>query len=104
MLAQDHLPKYEAKLGETPPNGELSAYEMLDWKLDQIRRRCRRASVRWDAGPGVKGYWASPRCCWRPEARSVCLSLWKVDDTATYLLMSRFYENLLGKRDGLKRG
>lgn len=35
-------------------------------------------------------------------ARSVCLSLWRVDDTATALLMERFYQNLLGKRDGLK--
>ena len=34
-------------------------------------------------------------------ARSVCLSLWKVDDGATALLMERFYQNLLGKRDGL---
>jgi hypothetical protein len=34
-------------------------------------------------------------------ARSVCLSLWKVDDTATALLMTRFYQNLLGKRPGL---
>src|SRR5262249_54663053 len=34
-------------------------------------------------------------------SRSVCLSLWKVDDTATALLMQRFYQNLLGKREGL---
>jgi CHAT domain-containing protein len=34
-------------------------------------------------------------------ARSVCLSLWKVDDTATALLMLRFYANLLGRRPGL---
>jgi CHAT domain-containing protein len=34
-------------------------------------------------------------------ARSVCLSLWKVDDIATALLMQRFYANLLGKRQGL---
>jgi CHAT domain-containing protein len=34
-------------------------------------------------------------------ARSVCLSLWKVDDTATALLMQRFYQNLLGRRPGL---
>jgi CHAT domain-containing protein len=33
----------------------------------------------------------------------VCLSLWKVDDTATALLMVRFYQNLLGQREGLKR-
>jgi CHAT domain-containing protein len=34
-------------------------------------------------------------------ARSVCLSLWKVDDTAAALLMQRFYANLLGRRPGL---
>ena len=30
------------------------------------------------------------------------LSRWKVDDTATALLMLRFYENLLGARQGTK--
>src|SRR5262249_26173475 len=35
--------------------------------------------------------------------RSVCLSLWKVDDKATSLLMKRFYANLLGRRAGLSR-
>jgi CHAT domain-containing protein len=33
--------------------------------------------------------------------RSVCLSIWKVDDTATALLMQRFYANLLGQRPEL---
>ncbi len=33
--------------------------------------------------------------------RSVCLSLWRVNDKATSLLMNRFYQNLLGKRPGL---
>jgi CHAT domain-containing protein len=36
-------------------------------------------------------------------ARSVVLSRWQVDDTATALLMVRFYENLLGKRKGLSK-
>src|SRR5262249_29610574 len=35
-------------------------------------------------------------------ARSIVLSRWKVDDTATSLLMLRFYENLLGSRKGTK--
>jgi CHAT domain-containing protein len=35
-------------------------------------------------------------------ARGLVLSLWKVDDTATALLMARFYQNLLGKRPGLE--
>jgi CHAT domain-containing protein len=34
-------------------------------------------------------------------AHSLVLSLWKVDDRATALLMTRLYENLLGKRPGL---
>jgi CHAT domain-containing protein len=36
-------------------------------------------------------------------ARSVCLSLWQVDDRPTLLLMIRFYQNWLGKRPGLAR-
>jgi CHAT domain-containing protein len=35
-------------------------------------------------------------------ARSVVLSRWKVDDAATALLMTRFYQNLLGSRKGTK--
>jgi CHAT domain-containing protein len=31
------------------------------------------------------------------------LSLWKVNDKATSLLMERFYQNLLGKRPGLEK-
>src|SRR5207302_3288328 len=36
-------------------------------------------------------------------ARCVVLSRWQVSDDATALLMQRFYQNLLGKRDGLRR-
>jgi CHAT domain-containing protein len=36
-------------------------------------------------------------------ARCVVLSRWQVSDDATALLMRRFYQNLLGKRDGLKK-
>lgn len=34
-------------------------------------------------------------------ARTLVLSQWKVDDTATALLMQRFYQNLRGQRPGL---
>jgi CHAT domain-containing protein len=33
----------------------------------------------------------------------VVLSLWKVDDVATALLMDRFYANLLGQVEGLEK-
>jgi CHAT domain-containing protein len=36
-------------------------------------------------------------------ARCVVLSRWHVNDDATALLMQRFYQNLLGKRAGLKQ-
>jgi tetratricopeptide (TPR) repeat protein/CHAT domain-containing protein len=36
-------------------------------------------------------------------ARCVVLSRWHVNDDATALLMQRFYQNLLGKRPGLKK-
>jgi CHAT domain-containing protein len=36
-------------------------------------------------------------------SRSLVLSLWKVDDNAMALLMTRFYQNLLGKRPGLDK-
>jgi CHAT domain-containing protein len=31
----------------------------------------------------------------------MCVSLWKVDDAPTALLMDRFYQNVLGRREGL---
>jgi CHAT domain-containing protein len=35
-------------------------------------------------------------------AHSVVLSRWKVPDMATALLMQRYYQNILGKREGLQ--
>jgi CHAT domain-containing protein len=50
---------------------------------------------------GGEGYVGFTQALLMSGTRSVCLSLWKVDDTATALLMQRFYANLLGKRKGL---
>src|SRR5439155_27181318 len=36
-------------------------------------------------------------------AHSLVLSQWRVDDKATALLMTRFYQNLLGRRAGLSK-
>ncbi len=52
---------------------------------------------------GGKGFVGFTQALLMSGARSVCLSLWKVDDTATALLMTRFYQNMLGKRDGLSK-
>ena len=59
---------------------------------------CETALGRDAGGEGFVGF---TQALLMSGARSVCLSLWKVDDTATALLMRRFYANLLGRRDGL---
>jgi len=50
---------------------------------------------------GGEGFGGFTQALLMSGTRSVCLSLWKVDDTATALLMQRFYANLLGRRPGL---
>jgi CHAT domain-containing protein len=50
---------------------------------------------------GGEGYLGFAQALFVKGARSLVLSQWKVDDRATALLMSRFYQNLLGRRAGL---
>jgi CHAT domain-containing protein len=59
---------------------------------------CETALGRAAGGEGFVGF---TQALLMSGARSVCLSLWKVDDIATALLMQRFYANLLGRRSGL---
>ena len=59
---------------------------------------CGTALGRESGGEGFVGF---TQALLMSGTRSICLSLWKVDDTATALLMQRFYANLLGQRAGL---
>jgi tetratricopeptide (TPR) repeat protein len=61
---------------------------------------CNTALGREAGGEGFVGF---TQALLMSGARSVCLSLWKVDDKATSLLMTRFYQNLLGRRAGLSK-
>jgi tetratricopeptide (TPR) repeat protein len=61
---------------------------------------CETALGREAGGEGFVGF---TQALLMSGARSVCLSLWKVDDKATSLLMARFYQDLLGKRTGLSK-
>jgi tetratricopeptide (TPR) repeat protein len=83
--------------------GRLTVEEIrTSWELDAdlvTLSACRTALGPDGGGEGLLGF---SQALFRRGARSLVLSLWKVDDTATTLLMIRFYENLLGKRDGLK--
>jgi CHAT domain-containing protein len=83
-------------------NGEITAEEIAPtWELDAdlvLLSACETALGRDAGGEGFVGF---TQALLMSGARSVCLSLWKVDDTATALLMQRFYANLLGARPGI---
>jgi CHAT domain-containing protein len=105
LLARDKLPDplAQAKAGKKVYTGRLTVDTILkDWKLDAdlvVLSACETA-----LGPegGGEGYLGFAQALFQKGARSLVLSLWQVDDMATALLMTRFYENLLGKREGLK--
>jgi CHAT domain-containing protein len=104
-LSQDKLPKeLISEPGKPFINGELSAREVLEyWKLDAelvTLSACETALGKHGGGDGLLGF---AQAFLTAGARSVCLSLWKVDDAATALFMNRFYQNLLGKREGLTK-
>jgi CHAT domain-containing protein len=94
----------EPRVGEPYLDGRLTAAEVLEyWQLDAelvTLSACESGLGRQGGGDGLLGFAQSFLLA---GSRSVCLSLWQVDDTATALLMDRFYRNLLGKReDGAK--
>jgi CHAT domain-containing protein len=105
LLAQDALPDAtKLKEGERFFDGRLTAQEVLErWQLHAelvTLSACASGLGRWGGGEGVLGF---SQAFLLAGARSVVLSLWKVDDTATALLMVRYYQNLLGKREGLAK-
>src|SRR4029077_15987081 len=93
----------EVLAGRPPPDGRLTAAEVLEfWKLDAelvTLSACESGLGREGGGEGLLGF---AQAFLLAGARSLVLSLWKVDDAATALLMVRFYENLLGSRSGSK--
>jgi CHAT domain-containing protein len=103
ILSQDQLPETPMpRDGEPFINGQLSANEVLEfWDLNAelvTLSACETALGRAGGGDGLLGF---TQAFLIAGSRAVCLSLWRVNDTATALLMTRFYQNLLGKRSGL---
>jgi tetratricopeptide (TPR) repeat protein len=105
ILSRDALPDPHKQLEAGLPvfDGRLEAREVLEqWHLNAdlvTLSACQTALGKYERGEGFVGF---AQALILAGSRSVCLSLWKVDDTATALLMQRFYANLLGKRDGLQ--
>jgi len=106
ILTQTGLPDpLEQALNHKPVfDGRLSVREIQrTWELKAelvTLSACETALGRQAGGEGFVGF---TQALLMSGARSVCLSLWKVDDTATALLMHRFYANLLGARPGLSQ-
>jgi len=107
ILTQIGLPDpLEQVLNHKPGfDGRLSVREIQrsrDLKAELVTlSACETALGRDAGGEGFVGF---TQALLMSGARSVCLSLWTVDDKATSLLMTRFYQNLLGKRSGLPKG
>jgi CHAT domain-containing protein len=80
----------------------LEVKTLAGWQLDAdlvTLSACQTALGKEAGGEGLLGF---TQVLFAAGARALVLSLWKVDDVPTALLMARFYENLLGKRSGLK--
>jgi CHAT domain-containing protein/tetratricopeptide (TPR) repeat protein len=108
LLARDRLPAVDeqsrlSKAGKKVPTGRLTVGDIAEtWELDAdlvTLSACQTGLGPDGGGEGLLGF---SQVLLGKGARSLLLSLWKVDDTATALLMTRFYQNLLGKRDGLQ--
>jgi CHAT domain-containing protein/tetratricopeptide (TPR) repeat protein len=106
ILTQTGLPDpLEQVLHHRPVfDGRLSVREIQrSWELKAelvTLSACETALGREAGGEGFVGF---TQALLMSGTRSVCLSLWKVDDKATALLMKRFYANLLGRRAGLSK-
>jgi CHAT domain-containing protein len=104
LLAADRLPDEAERVKQNKKvyTGRLTVAAIASWQLDAdlvTLSACETGLGQKTAGDGFLGF---AHVLLKAGARSMVVSLWKVDDAATALLMTRFYENLLGKREGLK--
>jgi hypothetical protein len=106
ILTQTGLPDpLEQALNRKPVfDGRVSVREIQrgwDLKAELVTlSACETALGREAGGEGFVGF---TQALLMSGTRSVCLSLWNVDDRSTALLMRRFYANLLGARPGLSQ-
>lgn len=97
-------PAEQFKQGLRIYDGKVTVEEIVEqWELDAdlvVLSACETALGQQAGGEGFIGF---AQALLTAGVRSVVVSLWKVDDTATALLMDRFYGNLLGQTDGLDK-
>jgi len=101
VLSQVDLPDplRAAMAGDRIYDGLLQVREIArEWHLDAdlvTLSACRTAMGK---AAGGEGYLGLTQTLLQVGARTLLVSLWKVEDEATSLLMTRFYENLTGHR------
>jgi hypothetical protein len=97
-------PSADPAAWESAPDGQVTAEQIVrTWDFDAdliVLSACESGLGRYAGGEGYLGF---AQALFVKGARSLVLSQWKVDDKATALLMTRFYQNLLGKRSGLSQ-
>jgi CHAT domain-containing protein/tetratricopeptide (TPR) repeat protein len=95
----------EAPSSDPVTDGLLTVEEIIaQWKLDAdvvTLSGCQTALGTTARGEGYLGF---ANAFFYAGARSVIVSLWDVDDTATSMLMRRFYENLTGNYEDSRDG
>ena len=75
---------------------------MRTWKLDADLVSLSGCETGLGKESGGEGFLGFSQALFVAGARSLLLSLWKVDDRATMLLMTRFYQNMLGKYEEVR--
>jgi CHAT domain-containing protein len=104
LLSQERLPDPPAAVhaGQEVYDGKLTAEQILrTWKLNAEVVTLSACETALGQQQGGEGYLGFAQALFLAGARTLVLSLWQVDDRATALLMTRFYQNLLGRRPGL---
>ena len=94
LLAQD-----SAEAGD---DGRLTAREIVTaWHLNAELVCLSGCCTGLGRPTADEGYVGLTHAFLRAGAHSLLVSLWPVEDTATSLLMTRFYDNIAGRRDGI---
>ncbi len=94
-------PSRTIRLTSMPTAGSPPSKSVSAWELDADLVVLSACESGLGLAAGSEGYLGFAQPLLARGTRSLLLSLWKVDDDATALLMTRFYQNLLGRRPGL---